>query len=61
VAEFGLTGDDELDEDEEDARGGDCDRETGRVWMATSTFLQLMVTPKETTRTSTRTSQTRLV
>jgi hypothetical protein len=39
AAEFVLTGDDEVDEDEDDGRGGDCDREAGRVWMAASTFL----------------------
>jgi hypothetical protein len=39
VAGFGLTGDDELDEDEDDGRGGDCDREVERVWIAASTFL----------------------
>jgi len=43
VAKFGLMmGDDEPEEDEDDGRGGDCDRETARVWMAFSTFLQLL-------------------
>ena len=43
MAEFGLReGDDEPDEDDDDGRGGECDREAGRVWMAFSTFLQLL-------------------
>jgi hypothetical protein len=41
VMRFGWTaGDDEPEEDEDDGRGGDCDREIARVWMASSTFLQ---------------------
>jgi hypothetical protein len=39
MVELRLTGDDEVDEDEDEWRGGDWDREVGRVWMATSTFL----------------------
>jgi len=32
-------GEDEPDEEEDDWRGGDCDRETASPWMAFSTFL----------------------
>jgi hypothetical protein len=40
VAIFGLAvGEDEPDEDEDEWRGGDCDRETASAWMAFSTFL----------------------
>lgn len=48
VAEFGRSeGDDEPDEDEDDGRGGDCDREEESVWMACSTLLQLLFHAKE--------------
>lgn len=37
---FGLTeGEEELEEEDEDGKGGDCEREDGSVWMAISTFL----------------------
>jgi hypothetical protein len=43
VTEFGLTeGEDEPEEDEDDWRGGDCDRETASAWTAFSTFLKLL-------------------
>jgi hypothetical protein len=39
VTVFGLSGEDEPDEDEDDWRGGDCDREMVSSWTAFSTFL----------------------
>jgi hypothetical protein len=43
VTEFGLTeGEDEREEDEDDWRGGDCDREIASAWTAFSTFLKLL-------------------
>jgi hypothetical protein len=51
VARFGLTeGDDEPDEEEDDGRGGDCDRESARVWMAFSTFLKRLIHAKKKVR-----------
>jgi hypothetical protein len=40
VGIFELTGgEDEPEEDDEDGKGGECEREDGSVWMAASTFL----------------------
>jgi len=39
VTVFGLSGEDEPEEDEDDWRGGDCDREIVSSWTAFSTFL----------------------
>jgi hypothetical protein len=43
VMEVGLTeGEDEPEEDEDDGRGGDCDRDIASAWTACSTFLKLL-------------------
>jgi hypothetical protein len=42
VTEFGLTEGEDEPEEEDDWRGGDCDRETASACTAFSTFLELL-------------------
>lgn len=58
VKAFELTGgEEEPEEEEDDGKGGECEREDGRVWMAASTFLPQPVITKESNRLQARTSR----
>ena len=52
-----MGGEEEPEEEEEDGKGGECEREDGRVWMAASTFLSQPVKTKESNRLQTHTSR----